>query len=212
MNTTRTQVPPTIGVGYVEGPAGRESLRAAYGLASNVDAQLLIVSVVQPSLRMYADVRAAMPAADGTDVQDMEGQRLMQLEHELTALIATLGDFVPVEISTSVGDPAQTLIDASENLDLLVCGSRGRGPIRSAVLGSVSQRVTAEARCPVLVLPPNVVAAVDRLTIGVGNTPTTTRPDGRPPLRASSTPPTRRVTGRKRLHAGVVDGVGGAGH
>jgi nucleotide-binding universal stress UspA family protein len=174
MNITRIQEPPTIGVAYVEGAAGRESLRAAYGLASSVDAQLRIITVVQPSLRMHASVRAATPAADGTDIQDVEGERQMQLDHELTALVASLGDFVAVEISTSVGDPAQTLIDASENLDLLVCGSRGQGPIRSAVLGSVSQRVTAEAHCPVLVLPPNVVAPVDRLTIGVGNTPTST--------------------------------------
>jgi nucleotide-binding universal stress UspA family protein len=176
MNATPIQVPPTcaptIGVGYVEGAAGRESLRAAYGLASNVDAQLRVISVVQPSLRMYAGLRAAMPAGDGTDVQDMEGERQLQLDQELTELVASLGDFVPVEISTFVGDPAQILIDASENLDLLVCGSRGQGPIRSAVLGSVSRRVTAEAHCPVLVLPPGVAAPVDRLTIGVANTPT----------------------------------------
>ena len=76
-----------------------------------------------------------------------------------------------VEIDTLVGDPAQTLIDASQNLDLLVCGSRGQGTVRSAVLASISRRVTAEARCPVLVLPPGVTAPVDRLTIGMANTP-----------------------------------------
>jgi nucleotide-binding universal stress UspA family protein len=171
MNATPIQV-PTIGVGYDGDAAGRESLRAAYRLATNIDAELRVISVVQPSLRMYAGVRTAAPARDGTNVQDVEGERQLQLHQELTELVASLGDFVPVEINIIVGDPAQTLIDASENFDLLVCGSRGQGPLRSAVLGSVSRRVTAEAHCPVLVLPPGVAAPVDRLTIGVANTPT----------------------------------------
>jgi nucleotide-binding universal stress UspA family protein len=175
MNATPTQVrptcTPTIGVGYVEGPAGREALRSAYGLASNVDGQLRVISVVQPSLRMYVEVRATLPAGTGTDLQDVEGERQLQLDQELAQLVASFGDFVPVEINTCVGDAAQTLIDTSQNLDLLVCGSRGQGPIRSAVLGSVSRRVTAEAQCPVLVLPPGVTAPLDRLCIGLANTP-----------------------------------------
>ena len=38
--------------------------------------------------------------------------------------------------------------DASEHLDLLVCGSRASGPLRAVLLGGVSRRVTADARCP----------------------------------------------------------------
>jgi nucleotide-binding universal stress UspA family protein len=41
----------------------------------------------------------------------------------------------------------------SDDVDLLVCGSRGHGPIGAAVLGSVSAGVMRKARCPVLVVP-----------------------------------------------------------
>jgi nucleotide-binding universal stress UspA family protein len=44
------------------------------------------------------------------------------------------------------GDPAQTLSEQSEHLDLLVPGSRGYGPLRSVLLGSVSAQVFRESR------------------------------------------------------------------
>ncbi len=162
---------PAIGVAYADDASGREALRAAYGLAANVDAQLRVISVVEPSPRSSAGGQPTLPASHGVDRDDVDGERRLHLDQELTRLVASLGDFVSVEIDTFVGDPAQTLIDASQNLDLLVCGSRGQGTVRSAVLASVSRRVTAEARCPVLVLPPGVTAPVDRLTIGMANTP-----------------------------------------
>jgi nucleotide-binding universal stress UspA family protein len=48
-------------------------------------------------------------------------------------------------------------------MDLLVCGSRGYGPLRAVLLGSVSRRITAEARCPVIVIPRGVKGALETL-------------------------------------------------
>jgi nucleotide-binding universal stress UspA family protein len=58
------------------------------------------------------------------------------------------------------GVPADRLLEAVERdgAELLVVGSRGRGSIRSALLGSVSRRLTSEATCPVVVVPPGVAA------------------------------------------------------
>jgi nucleotide-binding universal stress UspA family protein len=50
------------------------------------------------------------------------------------------------------GDPAERLAQASTDLDLLVCGSRGRGPVRRLLLGSVSTALMAKAPCPILVV------------------------------------------------------------
>ncbi|GAB2856382.1 universal stress protein [Nocardioides pacificus] len=52
------------------------------------------------------------------------------------------------------GDPRQVLIDLSEHAHLLVVGSRGRGVVRSMLLGSVSTAVSAHAACPVVVSRP----------------------------------------------------------
>ena len=53
------------------------------------------------------------------------------------------------------GSPAEALIETAdrEGAELLVVGSRGRGSLRSAVLGSVSRELAARAPCPVVVVP-----------------------------------------------------------
>ena len=50
-------------------------------------------------------------------------------------------------------DPADVLIERSHELDLLVIGSRGYGPLRAVLLGGVSGRVIRDAACPVIVVP-----------------------------------------------------------
>jgi nucleotide-binding universal stress UspA family protein len=52
-----------------------------------------------------------------------------------------------------VGPAGEALATASTNLDLLVCGTRGRGRSPGAILGSVSSHLVAHARCAVLVVP-----------------------------------------------------------
>jgi len=54
------------------------------------------------------------------------------------------------------GDPSATLAQATGELDLLVCGSRGRSRPLAAILGSVSAHLVAHAQCPVLVVPTGV--------------------------------------------------------
>ena len=51
------------------------------------------------------------------------------------------------------GDPAEALAAASEELDLLVCGARGHGPVRTVLLGGTSHALVRLASCPVLVVP-----------------------------------------------------------
>jgi nucleotide-binding universal stress UspA family protein len=58
-----------------------------------------------------------------------------------------------VELDRRDGDPVRELVDASAGLDLLVLGSRGHGPLRRLLLGSVSAHVVRHAACPLLLLP-----------------------------------------------------------
>ena len=64
-------------------------------------------------------------------------------EHEIVATTALLR-----------GDPVGEIVGFAEthDVDLIVVGSRGHGTITSALLGSVSRGVLAEARRPVLIV------------------------------------------------------------
>ena len=48
--------------------------------------------------------------------------------------------------------PARALIESAENAELLVVGARGLGGFRDLMLGSVSHRCLAHARCPTVVV------------------------------------------------------------
>lgn len=52
------------------------------------------------------------------------------------------------------GNIAKAIIKKAEecNSDMIVMGSRGLGILKGALIGSVSQKVTEEAKCPVMVI------------------------------------------------------------
>ena len=56
---------------------------------------------------------------------------------------------VPLTTLVAEGDPAESLVSASRDADLLVIGSRGRSTFLGAYLGGVSLRCVVAARCPV---------------------------------------------------------------
>ena|SRR5580698_4706666 len=58
-----------------------------------------------------------------------------------------------VTVSVATGNPAEELVNASRDADMLVVGSRGAGGFGRLVLGSVSSQVTHHAGCPVVVIP-----------------------------------------------------------
>ncbi|WP_166518262.1 universal stress protein [Candidatus Blastococcus massiliensis] len=59
---------------------------------------------------------------------------------------------VPVDVLAVAGPPAPMLLAASEDAGMLVVGSRGRGAVRSLVLGSVALSSVTHARVPVVVV------------------------------------------------------------
>ena len=57
------------------------------------------------------------------------------------------------EVEALTGKPAEALAERAADLDLLVVGSRGWGPVRRLLLGSTSEQVVRDAPSSVLVVP-----------------------------------------------------------
>ena len=100
---------------------------------------------------------------------ELEGDNRLELLHSLRrAARITLDDAVQrvreigpdldVRCELVDSDPRQALVDASKTAHLLVMGSRGRGPVRGLLLGSVSVAVSQLAECPTIVCRPRRVA------------------------------------------------------
>ena len=83
------------------------------------------------------------------------------------AVVPAVGE-VPVTLTVTVGPAAQELVDRSRDADLLVVGGRGRGAVRSALLGSVALHCATHAHCPVLVVRPTAVDRPQQSRIVVG--------------------------------------------
>jgi nucleotide-binding universal stress UspA family protein len=84
---------------------------------------------------------------DGRDEAGHAREVATVLASELGASLET------ITVGEDEGDPADVLASRSHELDLLVVGSRGYGPVRHALLGGVSGELMRIAACPVLVVP-----------------------------------------------------------
>ncbi|MEV6889543.1 universal stress protein [Kribbella sp. NPDC051137] len=65
-----------------------------------------------------------------------------------------LGPTSSVSVSSAAiqGPAAAVLVEAAQDADLLVDGSRGHGAFAGMLLGSVGQHCAQQARCPVVVV------------------------------------------------------------
>jgi nucleotide-binding universal stress UspA family protein len=67
-------------------------------------------------------------------------------------------EMLPAEVEkeafSETGSPAVVILDFAENhpTDLIVMGSRGLGVVKGVLLGSVSQYIVEQSKCPVLVV------------------------------------------------------------
>lgn len=134
----------TIGVGFDGSREARAAVDLARGLAAAAGARLCVIRVLEPpipggpGLRYYEDWHERAEA-----IRE-------EAQAEVDGLAGELGDFATGELV--VGDPARELAYAGNELDLLVTGSRGYGPVRRVMLGSTSSKLVHQAPCPVLVL------------------------------------------------------------
>jgi nucleotide-binding universal stress UspA family protein len=145
-----------IGVAFTDTPDGHAALSTASVLAVQAHGFVRVLTVAEPLHPMMTATLDAMALADVRSARDADAEAT--LGRGLDAV--TAGRSAGGEVLS--GDPSDALAAASADLDLLVCGSRGYGPMRTLVVGGTSHALVRKAACPVLVVPPGAAADAPR--------------------------------------------------
>jgi nucleotide-binding universal stress UspA family protein len=137
--------PARIGVAYLATDEGVLALRAATDIARRTGASLHLFTAV-------AEEASVVPWLVGTDGENAFTATVREgVQSQLDEAVAATED-LEVTASLLVGDVVRLLADLPD-IDLLVCGSRGYGPVRRVLLGGVSSRLMRHSANPLLVVP-----------------------------------------------------------
>lgn len=133
----------------LDGSSGAESARALVRALPWPDpSQVDAIRVVGPLWDLVP-----MPPAEA----DVPLEELLGIEADRAALTEDVAGIarpgVSVTTDVTIGRAATVIVEraAANHADLVVMGSRGRGAIKSMLLGSVSAEVADHAPCPVLI-------------------------------------------------------------
>lgn len=139
-----------IGVGYDGGPESLAALDRAAALAAGAGAKLYVQGVLDDRLPPVG--WTALGRGTVSDLwQETIREELDTLRQGLDSAVEALP--VPVETEVRCGRPADSLLDLSREVDLLMIGSRRWGPVARVVLGSTGEALLHDATCPVMAVP-----------------------------------------------------------
>jgi nucleotide-binding universal stress UspA family protein len=155
---------PPVSAKVVVGYDGSEAATAAVTWAAAEAAirgrGLVIVNALLPTA-LSAGFGAGMPATPEFI------ETLQQGATDQLARIASEVDGVDVVTHVEIGSPSGVLLEASEEAELVVIGSRGRGGFSGLLLGSVSSQVAAHAQCPTVVLRHAAASTANTVVVGI---------------------------------------------
>jgi nucleotide-binding universal stress UspA family protein len=154
---------PPVLCGVDDGAESRTAGLVAVRLAEALSARLVLAHVM-PS--------PDAPPSGMASQRDLLRNRAVEAGRRLLREVAggLLGDtgsetLEGADTRVDFGDPARRLAEAAEEIEarVIVVGARGRGLVKVAVAGSVSQTLAAEQSRPVLVVPPETEIAAGLL-------------------------------------------------
>jgi nucleotide-binding universal stress UspA family protein len=140
---------------YDGSDGSRSALRAAAELVTH-PADAVVLAVWMPAV--VSLVRAGSFLTDVPnegEIDEQEAASAKRIAEEGAAGARGRGYDASARIARADVSVVGTIGEIAEEIDagLIVCGQRGRGAIRSTLLGSVSHGLSAHAQRPVLIVP-----------------------------------------------------------
>ncbi len=132
-----------------------KALAAGMAVLGHADRVVIatVVDAVDPTLLTGTGMAAGVMSPQDFDRLEADRGADARAVLEATRTSLDLGD---AELLVVSGSPGHSLCELAAELpaSVIVMGTRGRGRIRRAVLGSVSDHVVRNAPCPVLTIAP----------------------------------------------------------
>lgn len=126
----------------------RRAFKTALEIARNCSSEILLLHVTYtPQAYWGYDVAYGLTISQ----EELDNNGKLVLQATLTGIDSGA---VKVTQKLASGHPVTTILNnlEKEQINLIVMGSHGYGPLTGSVLGSVSQRVLQRAKCPVLIV------------------------------------------------------------
>jgi nucleotide-binding universal stress UspA family protein len=142
--------------GVADDPHARTVVAVAARLARKLAAPLILAHVtpahVPPGVSAAPDGQARLREEEKEHADEL-----------IDALLSGLVSGADVKRVVARGTTPETLeeLAGAERAQLLVIGATGKGTLGALLKGSVSQHVTSHARCPVVVVPPDLMRPED---------------------------------------------------
>lgn len=142
----------TSNTGLVVGVDGSSASNAAVVWAARDAAMRNAPLTLVHMLSTYVPTFPQIPLPGGVAVWQEEDGRLV-LEEAAKLARESAGGAIAVTTELKSSPPIPTLVQLSEDADMVVVGSHGRGAVGRVLLGSVSSGVLRGAACPVAIIP-----------------------------------------------------------
>lgn len=138
-----------VAVAFDGSPEALHALEVAASFARGARARLRVVTAVNSAAAgVYPP-----PPLDVASYEQLGEIAREEARARVDEAIAALGGEVDAEGAVLDGDIVTMLLEDARADDLLFTGSRGQGPFRRVLVGSVSTHLLRDAACPVVVVP-----------------------------------------------------------
>ena len=138
-----------IGVGYDGSPEAESALALAASIAAGAGADLHVQAVVDDRLPLFA--RSTLSRLVEGEWNEVISTEMDEIRTRAVAAGERIG--AQLDVGVARGRPANVLLELSEDVDLLVIGSRRWGPTARLLLGSTGEALMHDAACAVLAVP-----------------------------------------------------------
>ena len=137
-------------VPYDDSTLSKLAFEQALSLASMVEGEVTVIHVMEASLYEQLTYETTeIIAALNTLAKESKGKLTSKL-NELVAQGKNVG--VKVDYLIKEGNVSNEIIEVSSKFDLIIMGTLGQSALESLFLGSVAEKVSRHACCPVMLV------------------------------------------------------------